>query len=55
MDRELFEQMYQEQAPWDTGRPQPDIIRLSGRYSAKSTGGMGRILLSMPPSSHNAH
>jgi SAM-dependent methyltransferase len=21
--------MYQEQAPWDTGRPQPDIIRLA--------------------------
>ncbi len=29
MDRELFEQMYQEQAPWDTGRPQPAIIRLA--------------------------
>ena len=29
MDRELFEQMYQDQAPWDTGRPQPAIIRLA--------------------------
>ncbi len=29
MDREQFEQMYQDQAPWDTGRPQPAIIRLT--------------------------
>ena len=29
MNRELFEQMYQGQAPWDTGRPQPAIIRLA--------------------------
>jgi SAM-dependent methyltransferase len=28
MDREHFEQMYQGQAPWDTGRPQPDIVKL---------------------------
>ena len=28
MDRELFEQIYQGQAPWDTGRPQPAIIKL---------------------------
>jgi ubiquinone/menaquinone biosynthesis C-methylase UbiE len=27
MDREHFEQVYQDQAPWDTGRPQPAIIR----------------------------
>ncbi len=26
MDRELFEQMYQGQAPWDTGRPQPAVV-----------------------------
>jgi ubiquinone/menaquinone biosynthesis C-methylase UbiE len=33
MERELFEQMYQGQAPWDLGRPQPSIVNLeaSGR------------------------
>jgi cyclopropane fatty-acyl-phospholipid synthase-like methyltransferase len=29
MDQQSFEQMYQGQAPWDTGRPQPAIIRLA--------------------------
>ena len=29
MDREQFEQMYQGQAAWDTGRPQPAIIKLA--------------------------
>jgi SAM-dependent methyltransferase len=29
MDQQLFEQMYQGQAPWDTGRPQPAIVRLA--------------------------
>ena len=29
MDRQLFEKMYQGQAPWDTGRPQPAIINLA--------------------------
>ncbi len=29
MDRDLFEQMYQGQAPWDTGRPQPAIVQLA--------------------------
>ena len=29
MDHQLFEQMYQGQAPWDTGRPQPAIIKLA--------------------------
>ena len=29
MNQELFEQMYQGQAPWDTGRPQPAIVRLA--------------------------
>ena len=29
MDRQLFEQMYQGQAPWDTGRPQPAIVKLA--------------------------
>ena len=29
MEHQHFEQMYQSQAPWDTGRPQPDIIKLA--------------------------
>ena len=29
MDHQLFEQMYQGQAPWDTGRPQPAIVKLA--------------------------
>jgi cyclopropane fatty-acyl-phospholipid synthase-like methyltransferase len=29
MDQQLFEQIYQGQAPWDTGRPQPAIIKLA--------------------------
>ncbi len=29
MDPQLFEQMYQGQAPWDTGRPQPAIVKLA--------------------------
>jgi SAM-dependent methyltransferase len=29
MDRQQFEQMYQGQAAWDTGRPQPAIIKLA--------------------------
>ena len=29
MEHERFEQMYQGQAPWDTGRPQPAIIKLA--------------------------
>ena len=29
MEQQLFEQMYQGQAPWDTGRPQPDVIKLA--------------------------
>ncbi len=29
MDQQLFEQMYEGQAPWDTGRPQPDIVTLA--------------------------
>lgn len=31
MDRQLFEQIDQGQAPWDTGRPQPAIIQLAER------------------------
>ena len=35
MEKQLFEQMYQGQAPWDTGRPQPEIVKLaeSGKVS----------------------
>jgi cyclopropane fatty-acyl-phospholipid synthase-like methyltransferase len=29
VDQQLFEQMYQGQAPWDTGRPQPAIVELA--------------------------
>lgn len=29
MQRDLFEQMYLGQAPWDTGRPQPAIVDLA--------------------------
>jgi cyclopropane fatty-acyl-phospholipid synthase-like methyltransferase len=29
MDRQHFEEMYQDQAPWDTGRPQPAIVALA--------------------------
>jgi ubiquinone/menaquinone biosynthesis C-methylase UbiE len=29
MDQQPFEQMYQGQAPWDTGRPQPAIVKLA--------------------------
>jgi cyclopropane fatty-acyl-phospholipid synthase-like methyltransferase len=29
MEQQNFEQMYQGQAPWDTGRPQPAIVKLA--------------------------
>ncbi len=29
MEHKRFEQMYQGQAPWDTGRPQPAIVKLA--------------------------
>jgi ubiquinone/menaquinone biosynthesis C-methylase UbiE len=29
MDQQHFDQMYQAQAPWDTGRPQPAIVKLA--------------------------
>jgi SAM-dependent methyltransferase len=29
MNSELFAQMYEGQAPWDIGRPQPDIVKLA--------------------------
>ena len=28
-EKQMFEQVYQGQAPWDTGRPQPAIIKLA--------------------------
>lgn len=31
MDQQRFEEMYQSEAPWDTGRPQPAIIQLAER------------------------
>jgi len=34
MDRQLFEQMYQGKAPWDTGRPQPAIMGENALYLA---------------------
>ena len=29
MDRQFFEEMYQGQVPWDTGQPQPAIVKLA--------------------------
>jgi SAM-dependent methyltransferase len=29
VEQQLFEQMYQGQAPWDTGRPQPAVVKLT--------------------------
>ena len=29
MDRDVFEQIYAGQAPWDTGRPQPAVVKLA--------------------------
>jgi hypothetical protein len=29
MEHQDFEQIYQRQAPWDTGRTQPAIVRLA--------------------------
>ena len=47
MDQQLFEQAYQGQAPWDTGRPQPVIIRLAKAGKIRGSvldvgGGTGR-------------
>ena len=28
IDRQMFEQMYQSQAPWDIGKPQPVFVEL---------------------------
>ena len=37
MDRDQFQQVYQGQAPWDTGRPQPDIIKLAEAGQIRGT------------------
>jgi len=59
MDHQLFEQMYQGQAPWDTGRPQPAIIKLAKagqiRGSVLDVGcGTGENLLYLAARGHEA-
>ena len=59
MDRQLFEQMYQGQAPWDTGRPQPAIVKLAEagqiRGSVLDVGcGTGENLLYLAARGHDA-
>jgi cyclopropane fatty-acyl-phospholipid synthase-like methyltransferase len=59
MDHQLFDQMYQGQAPWDTGRPQPAIIKLAKagqiRGSVLDVGcGTGENLLYLAASGHEA-
>ncbi len=59
MDHQLFEQIYQGQAPWDTGRPQPAIIRLAEagqiRGSILDVGcGTGENLLYLAARGHEA-
>ena len=59
MDHQLFEQIYQGQAPWDTGRPQPAIISLAEagqiRGSVLDVGcGTGENLLYLAASGHEA-
>lgn len=59
MDQQLFEQMYQGQAPWDTGRPQPAIVKLAEagqiRGSVLDVGcGTGENVLCLAASGHEA-
>ena len=59
MDRQLFQQMYEGQAPWDTGRPQPAIVALAEagriRGSVLDVGcGSGENLLYLAAKGHQA-
>ena len=59
MEHQHFEQMYQSQAPWDTGRPQPAIIKLAKagqiRGSVLDVGcGTGENLLYLAARGHEA-
>ena len=59
MDHQRFEQAYQGQAPWDTGRPQPAIIKLAEagqiRGSVLDVGcGTGENLLYLAARGHEA-
>ena len=59
MDPQRFEQAYQGQAPWDTGRPQPAIIKLAEagqiRGSVLDVGcGTGENLLYLATRGHEA-
>jgi cyclopropane fatty-acyl-phospholipid synthase-like methyltransferase len=59
MDPRRFEQAYQGQAPWDTGRPQPAIIKLAEagqiRGSVLDVGcGTGENLLYLATRDHEA-
>ncbi len=59
MDQQLFQQMYEGQAPWDTGRPQPAIVALAEagriRGSVFDVGcGSGENLLYLAAKGHEA-
>jgi SAM-dependent methyltransferase len=59
MEHQHFEQMYQSQAPWDTGRPQPAIVKLAEagqiRGSVLDVGcGTGENVLYLAAKDHEA-
>jgi cyclopropane fatty-acyl-phospholipid synthase-like methyltransferase len=59
MDHQLFEQAYQGQAPWDTGRPQPAIVKLAEAGQIQGTVldvgcGTGENLLYLAARGHEA-